>query len=244
MTCLWILLLPAAAYLSGSVNYAIIVTRVVKGQDIRSLGNRNPGTANVGRSVGRGWAALVFLFDTAKGIAPMIVTRTVFFPQRTVWSYFVVAAVGMAAIAGHCRSVFLRFHGGGGIATSIGVYGFFVPAELLICLVAAFLIAVLFVKRIRFRVGQGVPILFVPMIPFVTLGLNFVVDLPLFAGRSLGGHPWPVLVITFGLSVFIMLMNLSFLSRLFGRDGTHNTGNQTEQGLTDRELYSNNTIYS
>ena len=44
-------------YLSGSVNYAIVVTRAVAGVDIRTLGNRNPGTANVSRNVGKGWAA-------------------------------------------------------------------------------------------------------------------------------------------------------------------------------------------
>jgi acyl-phosphate glycerol 3-phosphate acyltransferase len=217
MTYLIILLLLILAYLSGSVNYAIIVTRLVAGKDIRTLGNKNPGTANVGRSVGRGWAAAVFFLDLAKGLGPMILTGLVFFPGEIYWHYFVVAAVGMAAITGHCRPLFFGFRGGGGIATSIGVYGFFIPAELLLCLVVAFLIAILFIKGIRFRVGQGVPVLFVSMIPFVTLVLNFFVDLPLFAGRSLGGHPWYVLVITFILSLFIIGMNFSFVTRLFRR---------------------------
>jgi glycerol-3-phosphate acyltransferase PlsY len=218
MTYLIILLLLIMAYLSGSVNYAIIVTRLVTGKDIRTLGNKNPGTANVGRSVGKGWAALVFFLDVAKGLGPMILARVVFFPGDAYWKLFIVAAVGMAAITGHCKPVFFRFRGGGGIATSIGVYGFFIPAELLICLVVAFLIAILFIRRVRFRVGQGVPILFVSMTPFVTLLLNFFIDLPLFAGRSLGAHPWYILVITFVLSLFIIGMNFSFVSRLFKKN--------------------------
>jgi glycerol-3-phosphate acyltransferase PlsY len=121
----------------------------------------------------------------------------------------------MAAITGHCKPVFFRFRGGGGIATSIGVYSYFVPAELLLCLAAAFLIAVLFMKRVRFRVGQGVPILFVSITPFVTLLLNYFVDIPLFAERSLGGHPWFVLVIVFFLSFFIIGMNIGFVRGLF-----------------------------
>ncbi len=217
MTCLIILLLLVLAYLSGSVNYAIIVTRLVTGKDIRTLGNKNPGTANVGRSVGKGWAAAVFVLDVAKGLGPMILTRLVFFPGDAFWKYFIIAAVGMAAITGHCKPLFFRFRGGGGIATSIGVYGFFIPVELLLCLVVAFLIAILFIKGVRFRVGQGVPILFVSMTPFVTLVLNLFVDLPLFAGLSLGGHPWPVLVIAFGLSLFIIGMNFAFVSGLFKR---------------------------
>lgn len=218
MICLIVLLMLILAYLSGSVNYAIIVTRLVAGKDIRTLGNKNPGTANVGRSVGKGWAAVVFVLDVAKGLGPMILTRLVFFPGDACWGeYFIVAAVGMAAITGHCKPLFFRFRGGGGIATSIGVYGFFIPAEMLLCLVVSFLIAILFIKGVRFRVGQGVPILFVSMTPFMTLVLSFFIDLPLFAGRSLGGHPWYVLVIAFGLSLFIIGMNFSFVSGLFKR---------------------------
>jgi glycerol-3-phosphate acyltransferase PlsY len=145
----------------------------------------------------------------------MILARLVFFPAELYWHYFLVATVGMAAIAGHCKPVFFRFRGGGGIATSIGVYGYFIPAELLFCLILAFLIAVLFLKRLRFRVGQGVPILFVTITPFATLILNFFVDLPLFAGRSLGGHPWYILVIAFLLSFFILGMNVPFVQGLF-----------------------------
>ena len=201
------------------MNYAIIVTRLVAGKDIRTLGNKNPGTANVGRNVGKGWAAVVFFLDVAKGLGPMILARLVFFPGELYWHYFIVAAVGMAAIAGHCKPVFFQFRGGGGIATSIGVYSFFIPAELLFCLVLAFLIAILFIRGIKFRVGQGVPILFVSITPFVTLLSSFFVDLPLFAGRSLGAHPWYVVVVVFCLSLFIIGMNFSFLRALFKQSG-------------------------
>jgi len=219
MNYLIILMLLILAYLSGSVNYAIIVTRLVTGKDIRTMGNNNPGTANVGRSVGRGWAVAVFFLDMAKGLGPMILTRVVFFPGDAFWNYFIVAAVGMAAITGHCKPVFFQFRGGGGIATSIGVYGFFIPGELLFCLLVAFLIAILFIKGVRFRVGQGVPILFVSMTPFVTLLLNYIIDLPLFAGRSLGAHPWYILVIAFLLSLFIIAMNFPFVRGLFKHGG-------------------------
>jgi len=205
------ILLLVLAYLSGSLNYAVIVTRLVTGKDIRTLGNNNPGTANVGRSVGKGWAALVFFLDVSKGLEPMILSRLVFFPGDTYREFFIVAAVGIAAITGHCKPVFFQFRGGGGIATSIGVYAFFIPAELFLCMLLGFLVVMLFIKRVRFRIGQWVPILFIALTPFVTLILNFFVDLPLFAGRTLGGHPWYVLVIAFVLSFFILGMNFSFM---------------------------------
>jgi glycerol-3-phosphate acyltransferase PlsY len=207
-------LLLILGYFSGSVNYAVIVTRLVTGRDIRTLGNGNPGTANVGRSVGRGWAAVVFFLDLAKGLGPMIVARRLFDPGPVWLQLFVVAAVGMAAIAGHCKPLFFQFRGGGGIATSIGVYGYFIPGELLLCLILAFLISMLFLRRVRYRLGQGVPLLFVSMTPFVTLLLKFFLDLPLFGGRSLGGHPWYIVVIVFSLSLFVVGMNFSFVRDL------------------------------
>jgi hypothetical protein len=77
---------------------------------------------------------------------------------------------------------------------------------------------------VRFRIGQGVPILFVSIIPFVTLILNFFVDLPLFADRSLGGHPWYVLTIIFILSLFIVGMNIRFVYGLFTPPGEQSAG--------------------
>jgi glycerol-3-phosphate acyltransferase PlsY len=224
MTYLIALLLLILGYVCGSVSYAIIVTRAVTGKDIRTMGNKNPGTANIGRNVGKGWAAAVFFLDVAKGLGPMILTRLVFFSGDVYWHLFIVAAVGMAAITGHCKPVFFQFRGGGGIATSIGVYGFFIPAEALICLILAFLLANLFLKRIRFRVGQGVPILFVSMTPFVTLLLTFFIDLPLFAGGSLGAHPWYVLLIVFLLSLFVLGMNFPFVRALFEGAGEQTGG--------------------
>jgi glycerol-3-phosphate acyltransferase PlsY len=210
---IYAVLLPVLGYLSGSVSYAVVVTRLVAGKDVRTLGNRNPGTANVGRSIGKGWAAVVFFLDVAKGLGPMILSRRLFFPGESWGEYFAVAAVGAAAIAGHCKPLFFGFRGGGGIATSIGVYAFFIPGELLLSMLAAFLGAIFFIKRVRFRIGQWVPILFVCLTPFAALSLNSLVDLHLFAGRSLGGHPWYVLAIAFFLSVFILGFNIPFMGQ-------------------------------
>ena len=93
-------------YLSGSVNYAIVVTRVVAGIEIRTVGNRNPGTANVSRNVGKGWAALVFFLDVFKGLGPMLLAAQVLQPASPVVEHAVLGAVGAAAILGHVSRPF------------------------------------------------------------------------------------------------------------------------------------------
>jgi glycerol-3-phosphate acyltransferase PlsY len=212
------LLLPAAAYLYASVNWAIPIARWVRGVDIRSLGTGNPGAANIGRNVGKGWGALVYFLDLSKSLLPLAAGRLWLFPGSGPWDYAVLLATGIAAIAGHCRSVFHGFRGGGGISTSMGVYLFFVPAEFMASVLLGFAGASCLRSRVRFVMGQWTPILFVTLTPFLTLALNWV-RVPLWGHVSIGGHPWWVLAGTFLTSFFVMGMNLRFLARkLDGRD--------------------------
>ncbi|MBN1837719.1 MAG: glycerol-3-phosphate acyltransferase [Spirochaetales bacterium] len=212
----------AAAYLCGSVNYAIIVTRLVSGQDIRELGNRNPGTANVARSIGKGWAAVVFFADLFKGLLPVLLARRAVFPDGGALQTLALAAVGIAAIAGHCRPVFFGFRGGGGIATAVGVYLFFIPAELIISMLAGFAAVMLFVRRVRFRLGRWIPIIFVATAPVLTLVLSLLVRVPLPGGISIGGHAWPVVAAVFAISLFLIAMNRRLLAGTFREYGdTH-----------------------
>ncbi len=207
------LLFLGGAYLSGSVNYAIIVTWLVRRRDIRTLGNRNPGTANVARSVGRGWAVVVFAADLAKGLAPLILARRWFLAGGGALDTLLLAAVGLSAIAGHCWPLFFGFRGGGGIATSIGVYAFFVPAEFFMSVLLGFFAVMLFVRGVRFRLGRWTPILFVTITPFLTLALNWTVRLELPAGMALGGHPWYFVATAFAISFFILGMNVPVMGR-------------------------------
>ena len=201
----------ALGYLSGSVSYAILVTRLVLRRDIRELGNKNPGTANVARNVGKGWAAVVFFADLLKGFLPMLLVRLLLFPADTALAAFVTVAAGLAAITGHCKPVFFGFRGGGGIATAIGVYLFFVPVELFASMLVGFGLVMLFVKSTRYRFGRWTPIMFVALTPLATLALSLWVDIPLIASVSLGGHSWPVVAAVFAISIFLILMNLRVL---------------------------------
>jgi glycerol-3-phosphate acyltransferase PlsY len=106
-----------AAYLIGSLSFAVIVSRMMGLQDPRTYGSQNPGATNVLRSGSKAAAVLTLLLDAVKGWLP------VFWVQRLPGMDLdaVVAACALAAFAGHVWPVFFRFKGGKGVATAAGV---------------------------------------------------------------------------------------------------------------------------
>jgi len=130
---LTIALALAAAYVVGSIDFAVIVARM-HGVDIREVGSGNPGASNVLRSIGKVPAAMVLLGDTLKGVVGaamgLIAAGTIDFQGE--WVFL----AGLAAVVGHCFPVFHRFRGGKGVATGLGVLFFTVPLVGLIVVVA------------------------------------------------------------------------------------------------------------
>ncbi|MFC2022183.1 glycerol-3-phosphate acyltransferase [Chloroflexota bacterium] len=117
------------AYLLGSLPSAYIITRLTTGKDIRQLGGGNVGARNVFQEVGLGAAIAVGIFDIGKGAAAVAIA---------IWLLgaplpFVLAA-GLAAVAGHMWSIYLKFTGGNGLATYLGVLSVLMTKELLIAL--------------------------------------------------------------------------------------------------------------
>ena len=102
-------------YLIGAIPTGLIVVRLLTGEDIRRHGSGNIGTVNVLRVAGTGTAVVVLAVDILKGMVPVMLAVRMGLPSWT------VVAGGLAAIAGHNWSVFLKFQGGKGIATSFGV---------------------------------------------------------------------------------------------------------------------------
>ena len=113
-----------AAYVVGSIDFAVVVARM-HGVDIHEVGSGNPGASNVLRSIGRVPAALVLLGDTMKGVVAgamgMIAAAST--DPTVEWAFL----AGLAAVVGHCYPVFHRFKGGKGVATGLGVLFFTVP---------------------------------------------------------------------------------------------------------------------
>jgi acyl-phosphate glycerol 3-phosphate acyltransferase len=198
-------------YLSGSVNYAIIITKLVLGKDIRKLGNLNPGTSNVMRNVGKPWGILVGTLDGLKGLIPIVLFRIFFFKEFTNLDFAILYLIGIAAVLGHCKSIFLHFTGGGGIGTMLGVSLFFVPIEFIASLLLGGAIVLIFFKNAEFKFGQKTPILFVTITPFLSLLTALLIDIPLFAHIAIGGHLPATVIGNFVMAFILLGMNLTLL---------------------------------
>jgi glycerol-3-phosphate acyltransferase PlsY len=213
MFFLYLFIMLLIGYLSGSVNYAIIVTRLVKGKDIREVDSHNPGAANVFRNIGPAWGLLVGVLDALKSLAPIVLGRLLFFSGDTYADFWALFSVGMAAVLGHMKPLFFRFKGGGGLSAVLGLFVFFVPVEYLLSLLLGGLIVIKFFKGFSYKFGRWTPVMSVVLTPFVVLIFSNILNIPLFAHLSIGGHPWYVVVGTFGTSLFMFCMNLPFLLR-------------------------------
>jgi glycerol-3-phosphate acyltransferase PlsY len=108
-----------AAYLIGSLSFAVIVSRLMGLADPRSYGSGNPGATNVLRSGNRAAAVLTLAFDVLKGYVPVLLAL-IYGPRYGVGEVG-VAFVGLAAFIGHLWPLFFRFRGGKGVATAAGV---------------------------------------------------------------------------------------------------------------------------
>ena len=114
-----VLLATLAAYLMGSLSFAVLVSRIMGLADPRSYGSQNPGATNVLRSGNKLAAALTLLLDGVKGWLPVWAVSQ----HGSVWGLGegTLALAAMAAFAGHVWPVFFRFKGGKGVATAAGV---------------------------------------------------------------------------------------------------------------------------
>ena len=108
-----------AAYLIGSLSFAVIVSRGMGLQDPRHYGSGNPGATNVLRSGNKAAALLTLAFDALKGYVPVLLAL-VYGPAWGI-SEMTVSFVGLAAFVGHLWPVFFGFKGGKGVATAAGV---------------------------------------------------------------------------------------------------------------------------
>ena len=117
-----IALLVAASYLLGSVSFAIVVSRALRQADPRTYGSGNPGATNVLRGGSRVAAVLTLIGDAGKGALAVWLGRR--FGGE---SELLAIACGSAALVGHVFPIFLRFEGGKGVATFLGVMLAFEP---------------------------------------------------------------------------------------------------------------------
>ena len=162
------------AYLLGSIPFGLLFARLFGGTDVRQAGSGNIGATNVARVAGPLPGILTLVFDAAKGAAAVWLAGR--FVEHSAGT---MMFAGVAALLGHCFPVWLRFKGGKGVATGIGVFAALCPPAAL----AALLLFVLVVASLR----------------FVSVGsITAAAAMPLFVYFLWAPHHAPPLVVSFG----------------------------------------------
>ena len=114
------IILIVGSYLLGAVPFGVIIARA-HGRDLRTIGSGNTGATNVSRAIGKRWGYTCFALDCLKGLIPMLVASRVVGNGFTAGDHCLWLAAGCAAILGHVFPIYLKFKGGKGVATSLGV---------------------------------------------------------------------------------------------------------------------------
>jgi len=154
------------AYLLGSIPFAYIAGRLIKGVDIRQVGGGNMGALNVMHEVGTAVGYAVFIADIAKGLLSVFVAR---------WlglSLILVLIVGFAAVAGHNWPIFLGFRGGKGGATIMGVLLALIPLEFAISFAITYIVVLITSNPV---LGFGAGLAFLPLIIWLANGSGILI---------------------------------------------------------------------
>jgi len=129
-------LLLAAAYFLGSIPFGLILAKLLAGNDIRKSGSGNIGATNVARVVGPAAGILTLVFDVAKGAAAVWLAG-----RFTEQSSTAMTLAAIVALLGHCFPVWLKFKGGKGVATALGVFLMLSPLAALSALLIFILVS-------------------------------------------------------------------------------------------------------
>ncbi|MDE1889658.1 MAG: glycerol-3-phosphate 1-O-acyltransferase PlsY [Planctomycetota bacterium] len=129
---------PIISYFIGSIPFGFLITKIVKGVDIRQIGSGNPGATNVSRVLGKPYGILVFFLDMLKGFLPVFTFDLLSGSHGHSPSLILC---GMGVICGHTFPISLGFKGGKAAATGCGVFLWLAPIPLLIS-VAVWLITI------------------------------------------------------------------------------------------------------
>src|SRR5690242_3692456 len=125
------------AYILGSIPFGLLVARLFGGRDIRNSGSGNIGATNVARAVGPAAGILTLLLDTAKGALAVLLGG-----PYSEHSSTAAMLLGLAALLGHCFPVWLKFKGGKGVATALGVFLMLAPLAALGALLVFILVTI------------------------------------------------------------------------------------------------------
>ena len=189
-----IVLVLLTSYFAGSFPTSYLLGRLLKGIDIRDFGSGNVGATNTFRVLGPGPGVLVFLIDMAKGAVPVcLITPYIADCMGGLPPAWLKIFSGICAIAGHNWSIFLKFRGGKGVATSVGV--------------------LLGISAKSLGLSAGVWVLVTGFFRYVSLGsIAAAVSLPVF--MWLGGEDKATLFFGIAVALLIVVKHRSNITRL------------------------------
>ncbi len=152
------------AYIAGATPFGLLVARGAAGIDIRQHGSGNIGATNVGRTLGAKWGVAVLVLDALKGAIPVLLIPRLFAVSESTWFDLLSVIAGVATVVGHMFPVWLKFRGGKGVATALGVVSVLAPfgslaafAGFALCMAASRIVALSsIVAALVFAVGQMV----------------------------------------------------------------------------------------
>jgi len=188
-------------YIFGSIPSAYLAGRLKKGIDIREVGSKNMGAMNVYYEVGRVESVLVSLVDLGKGIAAILLVRWITGHPLISPFDFLTGITSVAAIAGHIFPCFLKFRGGKGGATAIGILLFLMPWAFPILLII-FLIAVFITHNITFSYS-----LLLIVFPFIAWLIYFNI------------HGEDLIFFSIGVGVFLGIQYIPRLKEMRSKTG-------------------------
>jgi glycerol-3-phosphate acyltransferase PlsY len=175
---LWIITLTMA-YLLGSIPFGYLLVRFVRQEDVRDTGSGNIGATNVARAGGATLGIFTLLLDAMKGFIAVFLTMQ-FAPNTASGPSTFAIAAAVAAVVGHVFPVWLRFRGGKGIATALGV---FIPLVPLVALASVGVFALIVATTRLVSLGSivaavSIPFLTILLVPHrstaLLVGLSFI----------------------------------------------------------------------
>lgn len=194
------------AYLIGSVNFSVILSKKMAGFDVREKGSGNAGTTNMLRTVGKKAALITLICDILKGVVAIGIALIAGNIVKDLDNALLVQLAGIFVILGHAFPIFFKFKGGKGIATALGVLLMTNWQIGLICLVFALLLIAL--TRMVSVGSIAAAILFPVLVLFI--GQNYIVP-----SSNLSYFIYSVMI-----AIFVILKHKENIKRIF--NGTEN----------------------
>lgn len=195
------IIIAIIAYLVGSINFSIIISKRMAGFDVREKGSGNAGTTNMLRSVGVKAAAITLLCDILKGVVVILIAILIGNIVDGLDDALLVQLAGIFVIIGHTFPIFFGFKGGKGIATSLGVLLMINWQIGLICLVFALILMA--ITRIVSVGSIAAAILFPVLVIFI--GQNYIVPV----------NNWSYLIFSIIVAVLVLFNHRENLKRIF-----------------------------